>query len=66
MNDKPSFYARYSLAIMACCIFLLPFAMIGSANAKKGNKNDVRAWVPKEYEETLQKAQAFFSALQQR
>jgi uncharacterized protein len=52
MNQRPSFYARYSLAIMAVCLFLLPFAAIGSLQAKKANKNDVRAWIPKEYEET--------------
>lgn len=52
MNEQSSFFARYSLAIMAVCIFLLPFAVIGSANAKKSNKNDVRSWIPKEYEET--------------
>jgi predicted RND superfamily exporter protein len=52
MKERPSFFARYSLAIMAVCIFLLPFAVIGSLNAKKANKNDVRAWIPKEYEET--------------
>lgn len=52
MNEQPSFFARYSLAIMAVCIFLLPFAVIGSLNAKKANKNDVRSWIPKEYEET--------------
>jgi predicted RND superfamily exporter protein len=52
MNEQPSFFARYSLAIMAVCIFLLPFAAIGSMNAKKANKNDVRSWIPKEYEET--------------
>ncbi len=52
MNERPSFYARYSLAIMAVCLFLLPFAAIGSLQAKKANKNDVRAWIPKEYEET--------------
>lgn len=52
MNEHPSFFARYSLAIMAVCIFLLPFAVIGSLNAKKANKNDVRAWIPEEYEET--------------
>ncbi len=52
MKENPSFFARYSLAIMAVCIFLLPFAVIGSLNAKKANKNDVRAWIPKEYEET--------------
>ncbi len=51
-NETSSFFARYSLAIMAVCIFLLPFALIGSINAKKANKNDVRAWIPREYEET--------------
>ncbi|MDZ4820621.1 MAG: MMPL family transporter [Planctomycetota bacterium] len=49
---KKSFYARYSLHIMAVCLFLLPFAVVGSLNAKKANKNDVKNWVPLEYPET--------------
>ncbi|MGC4001746.1 MAG: MMPL family transporter [Pirellulales bacterium] len=48
-----SFFARHSLKIMAVCLFLLPFAAIGSIRAKSSNKNDVRNWIPKEYEETI-------------
>jgi predicted RND superfamily exporter protein len=49
---KQSFYARYSLLIAAISLFLLPFAVIGALNAKKANKNDVKNWIPAEYEET--------------
>jgi predicted RND superfamily exporter protein len=49
---KQSFYSRYSLLIAAISIFLLPFAVVGSLNAKKANKNDVKNWIPEEYEET--------------
>lgn len=49
---KQSFYARYGLAIMIVAVFLLPFAVVGALNAKKANKNDVKNWVPIEYEET--------------
>ncbi len=49
---KKSFYARHALTIMAVSVFLLPFAVIGSLNAKKANKNDVKNWVPAEYPET--------------
>lgn len=37
---------------MAVAIFLLPFAVIGSLNAKKANKNDVKNWIPSQYQET--------------
>jgi predicted RND superfamily exporter protein len=49
---KQSFYSRYSLVIAAISIFLLPFAVVGSLNAKRANKNDVKNWIPEEYEET--------------
>lgn len=49
---KPSFYARYSLWILAVSVFLLPFAVVGAMNAKRANKNDVKNWIPEEYEET--------------
>ncbi len=53
MSEQPkSFYARYGLVIMAVSLFLLPFAVIGSIRAKQANKNEVRNWIPQEYEET--------------
>ncbi|MDX1961737.1 MAG: MMPL family transporter [Pirellulales bacterium] len=47
-----SFLSRYSLWILAVAVFLLPFAAIGSIRAKQANKNDVRNWIPQQYEET--------------
>jgi predicted RND superfamily exporter protein len=49
---KQSFYARYSILIAAVSIFLLPFAVVGALKAKQANKNDVKNWIPEEYEET--------------
>ncbi|MEX2139288.1 MAG: MMPL family transporter [Pirellulales bacterium] len=49
---KQSFYARYSILIAAISIFLLPFAVVGALKAKQANKNDVKNWIPEEYEET--------------
>jgi predicted RND superfamily exporter protein len=49
---KQSFYARYSILIAAVSIFLLPFAVVGALKAKQSNKNDVKNWIPEEYEET--------------
>jgi predicted RND superfamily exporter protein len=49
---KSSFYARHSVLIAAVSIFLLPFAVVGAIKAKQANKNDVKNWIPKEYEET--------------
>ena len=49
---KQSFFARYALVIAAISLFLLPFAIVGALKAKKANKNDVKNWIPAEYEET--------------
>src|SRR5262245_61243042 len=51
-SSKPSFFARYGLVIMAVTVFLLPFAVIGAIRAKTASKNDVKNWIPKEYDET--------------
>ncbi len=49
---KKSFYARYALVIAAIAVFLLPFAVLGALRAKQANRNDVKNWIPAEYEET--------------
>ena len=49
---KKSFYARYALVIAAISVFLLPFAVIGALRHKQANRNDVKNWIPAEYEET--------------
>ncbi|MCC7086437.1 MAG: MMPL family transporter [Pirellulales bacterium] len=47
-----SFYARHFLAILFVVVFLLPLAIVGAMKAKTNNRNDVRGWLPIEYEET--------------
>jgi predicted RND superfamily exporter protein len=49
---KESFYARHSLKILFVVVFLLPLAIVGAMMAKTRNRNDVRNWLPIEYEET--------------
>jgi predicted RND superfamily exporter protein len=49
---KKPFYARYALLIAGISVFLLPFAVIGALRAKQANRNDVKNWIPAEYEET--------------
>ncbi len=51
-SDKQSFYARHSMAILFVIVFLLPLAIVGAMKAKTHNRNDVRGWLPIEYEET--------------
>lgn len=49
---KQSFYARHNLTILAVVVFLLPLAVVGAMKAKTHNRNDVRGWLPMQYEET--------------
>jgi predicted RND superfamily exporter protein len=48
----PNFYKRYSVAIMAVLVFLLPLVVVGGMKAKTNNRNDVKGWLPLEYPET--------------
>ena len=49
---KQPFYTRYGTLILLVSVFLLPFAVLGTARAIKTNKNDVKQWLPETYEET--------------
>ena len=46
------FYKRYSVAILAVLVFLLPLVVVGAIKAKGNNRNDVKGWLPPEYPET--------------
>ena len=50
--QKPNFYQRYSVGIMAILVFLLPMVVVGAIKAKGNNRNDVKGWLPLEYPET--------------
>jgi predicted RND superfamily exporter protein len=43
---RPSFFARRSFAIVLIVVFLLPFIWMGTRRAIRGNRNDVREWLP--------------------
>ncbi len=49
---KPTFYSRYSPAILLIAVFLLPIVFAGARRAMNSNKNDVKQWLPDQYEET--------------
>jgi len=36
-----NFYQRFSVAIMAVLVFLLPLVLVGGIKAKSNNRNDV-------------------------
>jgi len=52
MSQKPGFYERYSVWILAVLVFLLPMVVVGAIKAKGNNRNDVKGWLPLEYPET--------------
>jgi len=52
MSQKPGFYERYSVWILAVLVFLLPMVVVGAFKAKGNNRNDVKGWLPLEYPET--------------
>ena len=49
---KRSFFARYALIILLVIAFFTPFAMRGARIAVSRIKNDVKDWLPAEFEET--------------
>ena len=52
MSQRPGFYERYSVWILAILVFLLPMVVVGTIKAKGNNRNDVKGWLPLEYPET--------------
>jgi predicted RND superfamily exporter protein len=52
MTNSKSFYSAWGFRIVCLAVFLLPIVLIGSWQAMRSNTNDVREWLPKEYEET--------------
>ncbi len=52
MKNSISFYARWGFSILMLAAFLLPVVGIGAFQAMRSNTNDVREWLPKEYQET--------------
>ncbi|MBN2023702.1 MAG: MMPL family transporter [Pirellulales bacterium] len=51
-DERPGFFRRRGLAILAVVAFLLPLIYVGSMRALWSNQNDVKSWLPAAYEET--------------
>jgi predicted RND superfamily exporter protein len=49
---KQTFYARHALLILMIVFFCVPFGLRGARQAVLGMKNDVKDWLPSEYDET--------------
>src|SRR5574340_964271 len=49
---KRPFFARYGLLILMGYAFALPFVAISAISALRTNSNDVKSWLPAQYEET--------------
>ncbi len=50
--EKPTFFARRAVLILVIVFFFVPFALRGARMALLGMKNDVKDWLPKDFEET--------------
>lgn len=50
--EKPTFFARRAVLILVVVFFFVPFALRGARMALMGMKNDVKDWLPKDFEET--------------
>ncbi len=46
------FYSRNGFKILVAIVFLMPVMFAGTRQALRSNKNDVKSWLPAEYEET--------------
>jgi predicted RND superfamily exporter protein len=49
---KSTFFARYSLLVLMIVMFLVPFALRGARFSIQEIKNDIKDWLPPEFEET--------------
>src|SRR5438874_5434770 len=50
--QRPTFFARRAILILVVVFFFVPFALRGARMAVQGMKNDVKDWLPKDFEET--------------
>ncbi|MCA9196562.1 MAG: hypothetical protein KDA87_03450, partial [Planctomycetales bacterium] len=51
---KNTFFARNALRILMIVFFLTPFALRGARLAVQGIKNDVKDWLPSDFQETAE------------
>ncbi|MFM8578858.1 MAG: efflux RND transporter permease subunit [Planctomycetaceae bacterium] len=52
LQRTDGFYERWSVWILAVLFFLLPLVVVGAMKARTNNRNDVKGWLPQQYEET--------------
>ena len=50
--QRPTFFARHAVLILVVVFFFVPFALRGARMAVQEMKNDVKDWLPREFEET--------------
>ena len=53
---KSTFFARYSLIVLMVVMFLVPFALRGARFSLQSMKNDIKDWLPSEFDETRELA----------
>jgi predicted RND superfamily exporter protein len=56
MTEKPTFFSRRAIIVLMVVFFLVPFALRGARMGVMGMKNDVRDWLPKNFDETKELA----------
>ncbi|WP_254508892.1 efflux RND transporter permease subunit [Anatilimnocola floriformis] len=56
MTEKPTFFSRRAIIVLMVVFFLVPFFLRGARLGIQGMKNDVRDWLPKDFEETKELA----------
>lgn len=49
---KKTFFARHGLLILMLVFFCVPFVMRGARQSVQSMKNDIKDWLPSEYDET--------------
>jgi hypothetical protein len=49
---KNSFFTRHALGLLMLVTFLLPVVLLGAKITLRGNRNDVKEWLPASYSET--------------
>ena len=52
MLKKNVYFTRNALKVMLLLTFALPIVLIGAKRTLRGNRNDVKEWLPASYRET--------------
>src|SRR3979411_1741161 len=49
---KNLFFSRHAVKVLMLVTFLLPLVLLGAKITLRGNRNDVKEWLPASYKET--------------